>query len=154
MALNDVLAKFDFLSSERKSEIEAVGFDDNKVDTFSILEYLIRKGHEEDIKNALENGHDVNTSEKGDFGSSLLHVSIRYEQMAIFENLIEKGADLNFIDNVGWTPLMESVVDDKPAFTEILVEKGADKNLINQRGASAIALAQKFGRSECLRVLS
>ena len=154
MAISDVLAQFSFLSEERIAELNSVGFDDNKVEAFSILEYMIRKGYEADVKASIENGIDVNTHEKGDFGSSLLHVSIRYDQMEIFKFFIEKGANLDFVDNVGWTPLMESVVDDKPAFTEYLVQKGADKNLINQRGASAGALAHKFGRSECLRALA
>ena len=153
MNLDEVLAKFSFLDDERIEAIRNYGFRDGEVDEFSIMEFFIKKGDLEAVKLALENGIDVNLSESKDFGSSLLHIAIRYGQMEIFNLLLEKGADINFVDKVGWTPLMESVVDDKPEFGKILVEKGANRDFVNHRGATAKALAQKFGRSTFLSFL-
>ncbi|HIC10608.1 MAG TPA: ankyrin repeat domain-containing protein [Campylobacterales bacterium] len=153
MKLDEVLAKFQFLNDERIEAIRNYGFRDGEVDEFSIMEFFIKKGDIEAVQLALENGIDVNLSESKDFGSSLLHIAIRYGQMEIFNLLLEKGADINFVDKVGWTPLMESVVDDRPEFGKILVEKGANKDFVNHRGATAKALAQKFGRSAFLSFL-
>jgi len=147
MTLEEVLSQFPFLSEEKIEALKSAGFRDAEVEPFHIVEYFIKKGDVESLKQALENGFDVNASESGDFGSSLLHIAIRYGQMEAFQLLLEKGADINFVDKVGWTPLMESVVDDKPEFGKILVEKGANKDFVNHRGATAMALAQKFGRS-------
>lgn len=147
MTLDKLLQDFSYLDESRIEKIKEFGFQDNEVEQFDIIEFFIKKGDVEAVKLSLENGFDVNSSESGDFGSSLLHISIRYGQMEIFKLLLEKGADINFVDKVGWTPLMESVVDDKPEFGKILVEKGANKNFVNQRGATASALAHKFGRT-------
>jgi len=153
MTLEEVLANFSFLNEENIEKIKAVGFRDGEVENFSVVESFIKKGNLEAVQQSLENGIDVNSSESGDFGSSLLHIAIRFEQMEIFKLLLEKGADINFVDKVGWTPLMESVVDDKPEFGKILVEKGANKDFVNHRGATAMALAQKFGKQSFLTFL-
>jgi ankyrin repeat protein len=60
--------------------------------------------------------------------------------------LLEQGADINKLDGVGWTPLMEAVMDDMTELVGFLVEKGADVSITNQRGATAAMLVQKFGR--------
>jgi ankyrin repeat protein len=146
MTVNEVLENFKFLNEEQVEKIKNAGFKDGEVDNFSVVDYFIKKGDFEVVKSSIENGIDVNSQEKGEFGSSLLHIAIRFGQMEIFNYLIEKGANLDFVDSVGWTPLMEAVVDDKPEFGQILVEKGCNKDLINMRGASAQALAHKFGR--------
>jgi len=153
MTFEESLKEFPFLSEDAINELKAVGFDDNHMESFYIVEHFIKNGNLEQVKNFIENGTDVNSSENGDFGSSLLHIAIRYGQMEVFNYLIEKGADINFVDNVGWTPLMESVVDDKPEFGKALVEKGANQQFVNQRGATAKALASKFGRQSFLSFL-
>ena len=148
MTLDAVLENFSFLNEETIQTIRGAGFRDGEVEIFSIVEYFIKKDNLDALKLSLENGIDVNLSESGDFGSSLLHIAIRFEKIEMFNLHLDNGANIDFVDNVGWTPLMESVVDDKPVFGKILVEKGANKNFVNKRGATAQALAQKFGRSD------
>jgi ankyrin repeat protein len=63
------------------------------------------------------------------------------------ELLLEKGADINRVDGVGWTPLMEAVMDDMTDLCGYLVEKGADTTIANLRGATAPMLVQKFSRT-------
>jgi ankyrin repeat protein len=41
---------------------------------------------------------------------------------------------------------MEAIMDDMPSLVSILVDRGADKTIQNARGATALMLAQKFGR--------
>ena len=78
----------------------------------------------------------------------MVHMAIRNDCMEAFDYLVEKGADLEVMDGVGWNPLMESIVDDKIAFGEKLVQNDVDITVANQRGATAGALIQKFGRSD------
>jgi ankyrin repeat protein len=73
--------------------------------------------------------------------------------MEVFNYLIDNGANINFVDSVGWTPLMEAIIDSKPEFGKILVEKGADQSIANQRGANAKMLAMKFGQDAFLTFL-
>jgi ankyrin repeat protein len=153
MTLEEVMKNFTFLNDEEKKLIEEAGFQEGHVDNFKVMEHFIIKGKLDTVKKAIENGIDVNLAENGGMGSSLLQIAIRFDQMDIFEYLIEKGADINFQDLVGWTPLMEAIMDDKPAFGKRLVELGCDLDIANQRGATAKMLAMKFSRQDFLGFL-
>ncbi len=144
MNLSNLIAKYPFLDT-KESELKKAGFSDH-VDTFKVVAHFIKKGDLDMVKAFIEADYSVNSSESGDFGSSLLHNAIRYGQMDIFNYLIDQGADIDYIDAVGWTPMMEAIIDAKPEFGRILAQKGADQTIINQKGASAKMLAMKFGQ--------
>ena len=137
---------------DKTQMLQDAGFE-GEIDTFKVVAYLIKKGDIETLKTLIESGYDVNSAEKGDFGSSLLHNAIRYEQMDIFKYLLEKGANIDVIDAVGWTPLMEAIIDDKTEFGKILVEKGCDQSIANKRGVNAKMMAMKFGKQAFLEFL-
>jgi len=150
----ELLAKYPFLES-KKAELEKAGYlNDDQVDEFKVVAYFIKKGDLDTVKAFIESGYDVNSSESGDFGSSLLHNAIRYGQMDIFNYLIDHGADIDFVDAVGWTPMMEAIIDAKPEFGRILAEKGADQTIVNKKGATAKMLAMKFGQHAFLEFLN
>jgi ankyrin repeat protein len=153
MTLSDVMKNFTFLNEEEKKLIEDAGFQEGHIDDFKVMEHFIIKGKLDSVKKAIENGKDINLAENGGMGSSLLQIAIRFNQMDIFEYLIEKNADIDFQDLVGWTPLMEAIMDDKTAFGKKLVELGCDLNIANQRGATAKMLAMKFSRQDFLNFL-
>lgn len=152
MSINELINQYSFLSTKGE-ELADAGFGDH-ADPFKVVAYFINKGDLETVRSFIESGYDVNSSETGDFGSSLLHNAIRYGQMEIFSYLIGQGADIDFIDAVGWTPLMEAIIDSKPEFGKILVEKGADQTIANQRGANAKMLAMKFRQDAFLEFLN
>ena len=152
MTLKELNTKYPFTSSYNE-ELENAGFFEN-IHLFKVVAYFIKKGDLNTLKSFLEAGFGVNSSEPGDFGSSLLHNAIRYGQMEIFNYLIEEGADIDFVDAVGWTPLMEAIIDHQPAFGKVLVEKGADQTIKNQKGANAKMLAIKFKQSAFLKFLN
>ncbi len=152
MRLYEVLEKYPFLES-KKEELERAGFAEH-ADMFKVVAYFIKKGDLDTVKEFISSGYNVNSSEPGDFGSSLLHNAIRYGQMDIFKFLIAEGADIDFVDAVGWTPLMEAIIDSQPEFGRILVEKGADQNIVNHKGATAKMLAMKFGQRAFLEFLN
>ncbi|SFV51650.1 inversin protein alternative isoform, putative [hydrothermal vent metagenome] len=151
MDLSELINNYKFLSN-KEEHLKAAGFESD-IDIFKVVAHFIREGNLEIVKQFIESGYDVNSSESGDFGSSLLHNAIRYGKMDIFDYLIEQGADIDFMDAVGWTPLMESIIDGKPEFGAKLVAKGADQTIANQRGANAKMLAMKFGQSAFLEFL-
>ncbi len=151
MTIETLIHTYPFLSSKSQS-LQKAGFSEN-IDLFKVVAYFIKKGDLETVKAFLDAGFDINAAEPGDFGSSLLHNAIRYGQMEIFDYLIENGADIDFVDAVGWTPLMEAIIDSKPEFGKILVEKGADQSIANQRGANAKMLAMKFRQDAFLTFL-
>ena len=151
MTLQQLIETYLFLKS-KEEELKKAGFDD-AVDTFKVVAHFIKQGDLDTVKAFIEAGYDVNSAESGDFGSSLLHNAIRYGQMKIFQYLIDQGADIDFVDAVGWTPMMEAIIDGKPEFGRILAEKGADQSIVNTRGANAKMLAMKFGQHAFLEFL-
>ncbi len=152
MNMNQLIEQYPFLSAQ-ESALASAGFSD-EVESFKVAAYFIKKGDMDTVKALIEAGFDLNSSESGDFGSSLLHNAIRYGQMDVFDYLIEQGADIDYIDAVGWTPLMESIIDSKPEFGRKLVEKGADQSIVNIKGANAKMLAMKFGQQAFLEFLN
>lgn len=153
MTLQEVMENFKFLNNDEKEIIESAGFHDGHVDDFKIMEHLIIKNQLDGVKKAIDNGISVDLAEEGGMGSCLLQVAIRYDKKEIFEYLIEKGANINYIDLVGWTPLMEAIMDDKPEYGKRLVELGCDQSIANERGATAKMLAMKFSRQDFLSFL-
>lgn len=152
MTLAEIASKY-ALSDENVAALETAGYGEGDVGLFEAVTHFIKKGNADAFKHFIENGYDVNSSEPGDFGSSLLHIAIRYGQMDIFDYLLDNGADIDFIDKVGWTPLMECIIDAKPEFAKILVDKGADQSIANQRGATAKMLSMKFGQHAIAQML-
>lgn len=138
--------------AEKKEALEKASLVSDNVDLHKIAVYFIRKDTDA-FKKLIEEGYDVNARETGDFGSPLLHNTIRYGNMEAFKFLIDHDADINAVDNINYSPLIEAVVDGQLEFGKILVELGADKTITNTMGANAAALAQKFGRFEFLPIL-
>ena len=139
-------------TTEKNEALQKAGYSEN-IDLFKVVAHFVKHGDINTVKAFLDSGFDVNAAESGDFGSSLLHNAIRYGQMEVFTNLIEQGANIDFVDAVGWTPLMEAIIDSKPEFGKVLVEKGADQSIANKRGANAKMLAMKFGQDAFLTFL-
>jgi len=121
MNLQELNERYPF-TAEKIDLLTKGGFTEN-IDLFKVIAYFIKHGDLETVKAFIEAGFDVNAAESGDFGSSLLHNAIRYGQMEIFNYLIDNGANIDFVDAVGWTPLMEAIIDSKPEFGKVLVEK-------------------------------
>ena len=72
--------------------------------------------------------------------------------------LIENGAPLNHVNNLGWTALIEAVIlgDGGPRHqktVEHLVMAGADKSIADRNGATPLQHATKRGYAEIVKLL-
>jgi ankyrin repeat protein len=151
MTFEEAISQYPILGEQRET-LEAASLAKENVDLHKIAVYFIRKDTDS-FKKMIEQGFDVNAKESGDFGSPLLHNTIRFGNIEAFQFLIDQGADINAVDNINYSPLIEAVVDGQLEFGTILVELGADKTITNTMGATAAALANKFGRFEFLPIL-
>ena len=73
--------------------------------------------------------------------------------------LIEAGAPLDHVNNLGWTALIEAVVlgDGGPRHVKtarLLVEAGADRAITDRNGKTPLQLARERGYREMVEVLS
>ena len=125
--------------------------------------------------NALENdrydsvtiaavGNDAPTLKLAlELGGSAKNVTSRYDGTALIAAahlghaevariLIDAGAPLDHVNNLGWTALMESIVlgDGGPrhaATLKILLDAGADPNIADRAGVTPLAQARARGYS-------
>ena len=70
-----------------------------------------------------------------------------------FLSALEQGADPNFVFENGATPLILSVLRDRPDRIEILLKHGADINKPGRRGGTPLHIAAGRGRRKCLDLL-
>ena len=70
-----------------------------------------------------------------------------------FQSALEHGADPNQMFKNGATPLILSVVRDRPDRIELLLKHGADINKPGKRGGTPLHIAAGLGRRKCLELL-
>jgi len=78
--------------------------------------------------------------------------------VAIVQRLIDAGAPLDHINNLGWTALIEAVVlgdggPDHIATVEALVTAGADQRIADRQGVTPLEHARERGYSEITSIL-
>jgi ankyrin repeat protein len=102
-------------------------------------------------------------------GNSAKNVTSRYDGTALIaaahlghaevvRTLIQAGAPLDHVNNLGWTALIESIVlgDGGPRHTatlKALVDAGANVNLGDRSGTTPLALAKARGYREMVAIL-
>lgn len=72
--------------------------------------------------------------------------------------LIEAGLDLDHVNDLGWTALLETVIlgDGGPVYQEIatlLVEAGADRSIADRDGVSPLAHAERRGFADLAAII-
>ena len=67
--------------------------------------------------------------------------------------LLEKGADVNAMDNDGITALMWTTKYGRTEIVKILLERGADVLAVDQYGDTALSMASKNGYTEIVKLI-
>lgn len=86
-------------------------------------------------------------------GATSLHIAARNGNVQIAKILIDNGANVNAIDNEGWTPLMRATTSGNSELVGMLLDHGADASKVNSVGETAIIQAASSGCDECLNIL-
>jgi ankyrin repeat protein len=81
--------------------------------------------------------------------------SVYGDHYANTRDLIRLGADVNYVDSFGMTPLQcaASVEYRGTEIIELLLQSGADKKIRTKDGSTALGLAKKYGHTEIQHVL-
>ncbi len=109
------------------------------------------------LKLALELGASAKNITSPYDGTALI-AAAHLGHVEVVQILIEAGAPLDHVNNLGWTALIESIVlgDGGPRHTETLkalVAAGADVNISDNSGASPLSLASSRGYQEMVDIL-
>jgi hypothetical protein len=90
----------------------------------------------------------INQRNKG--GATSLHIACREGNFDITKILIENGANVNIIDNEGWSPLMRASLAGNDKIIELLLKNGAKAHLLNSLNESALIHATSSKCVECI----
>jgi N-acyl-D-amino-acid deacylase len=103
----------------------------------------------------LRRGADVNEIEP-QTGVGLLAWAVLGNRAALIPPLVEKGASVNHVDNLGMTPLLYAASVDfgDTAAIDALLTAGADVTAKNKGGLTALQLARKYGHTAIAERLS
>ena len=104
----------------------------------------------------LDAGADVNAKDSYN-GTGLIRAAERGHP-AIIRRLLQTDIDVNHVNRLGWTALLEAVIlgEGGPAHlrtVRLLVDGGADVSISDEAGATALDHARRRGFAEIERVL-
>ncbi|TMV09924.1 ankyrin repeat domain-containing protein [Ruegeria sediminis] len=107
---------------------------------------------------AIELGNDPGLVTSPYEGTALI-AAAHLGHVEVVRRLIEAGAPLDHVNNLGWTALMESVVlgdggPDHQVVARLLVEAGADRGIGDFDGVTPLEHAKARGFSEMVSILS
>lgn len=86
-------------------------------------------------------------------GATALHIAARNNSFEITEILINNGANLNILDNEGYSPAMRAASFGNDEIVEILADNSADLSILDSAGQSIVMLSANSGCSNCLDII-
>jgi ankyrin repeat protein len=140
-------------------KLVAAGFDPNTLehDRYDIVTIAAVANDASTLQVSLDLGGNPKNVTSIYEGTALI-AAAHLGHVQVVDILIQAGAPLDHVNNLGWTALIESIVlgDGGPAHTatlELLVEAGADVNLVDSQGRTPLQLAIGSGHIEMVKLL-
>lgn len=125
---------------EHGAEVNATGSGGN-----TALGNARHRGSLEIVKILVENGANIY--------EELLFYAIQEPSWRIVEYLIDQGANVNYQNEAGITPLIAAVSLGNQKGVELLLAADADTNLVDSDGQTALYYANKVGNQEIIKLL-
>lgn len=128
---------------------------DDRMD--NVLLYAGAEGLLEILNLAIDAGADTGLTNR--FGGTALIPAAERGHVAIVETLLTRSnVDVNHINNLGWTALLEAIIlsdGDEPhqRIVRLLVDHGADVNIGDHGGVTPLQHARSRGFTEIARIL-
>nr|CDS32631.1 ankyrin repeat and KH domain containing protein [Hymenolepis microstoma] len=83
-----------------------------------------------------------------------LHLAAREGKVSTVSYLVTRNANMDRLDDFGYTPLMHAVINRQPYVIMNLQMSGVNVNTKNKNGLSALTLARKFGDEKIRKILN
>jgi hypothetical protein len=103
------------------------------------------------VQNLLENGADVNATDK--FGNTPLMKAAENDRIDIVKFLIDNGADVDAMDTLGNTPLIEAISGGHIDIVKLLIDNSADVNIQEEESDTALMRAAREGYIDIVKLL-
>ncbi|XP_031619380.1 ankyrin repeat domain-containing protein 50-like [Contarinia nasturtii] len=108
------------------------------------------KGQSNVVEFLINNGANISSSSHGTFP---LYLASFYGHDRVVDLLIKHGADVNVINNTGWTPINVAAREGHQQIVELLIEAAADFNFPNNDGETPLYSAVSAGHEDVVSML-
>ena len=115
-------------------------------DGFPPLGLAIFFGHPDLAKALIERGADVNAAAKNPQRVAPVHAAATVRDRATMRLLLERGADANARQQLGFTPFHSAASRGDIDMAKLLIDFGADPNARTEDGKNAIDIAEKYNQ--------
>jgi len=102
-------------------------------------------GHPATVTLLLGRGADVHAAARNDMKVQPLHAAVAGRNADAVAAILDRGADPNARQQVGYTPLMGAAGGNREDLIELLLARGADPSLVSEDGKTAGAIAAEHG---------
>ena len=117
----------------------------------SLLAWAVSRDYQEITKLLIEYKADINLSEVGDIaGQTPIFFA---ETQNLISLLVKNGANINQIDQRGFTPLMNAIQEDKPELVTPFIKNKAAVNFTNENKQTPLSLAKFLGNKKIINIL-
>ena len=111
----------------------------------------IETGNIESLGNREAHGCDFHIQDTDPGKNTLLHIAVKTGKREIVQFLLNKGLDINALNNFGETPLHVACGKNKDLhMVQFLVSKGSDFKIFNAMGDTAVEVAKRNGFHEAV----
>lgn len=139
---------------EYKKLIESVDLNILNDSNMNMLQMAVIRKRDECVDDLLKRKIDLNNRDYR--GEAALHYAAAKKDVVVMKKLIERGADVNILDNYGNNPLWVAVFYAKGDYeaVKLLLKKDANPVNKNKNDKSALDFAKQINDNELLKMLS
>ena len=118
------------------------------------LQYAVEAGHILCVKALLDPPYKAKVDAADAGGRTALHVACQKADIPIVNLLLERGANANKKDKVGWTAMCHAVVGGHVRLVQLIADKHGGKYLEkDEMGQSLMHLAARYGHPDLIPLL-
>ncbi len=111
-------------------------------------------GHEEAVRLLLARGASPNLAARNAMKVAAIHAATAAASVPIALALIEAGADVNAVQQAGFTPLHAAAMTGQTELAKLLLDRGADPSARADDGRTALAMARDAKHQAVIDLLS
>lgn len=142
-------ARLDAILDEEPALVDAYS-----ADGFFPLGLAAFFGHEEAVTLLLARGANPNLAARNAMKVAALHAASAAGSFGIARALIEAGADVNAVQQAGFTPLHAAAMTGQLQLAKLLLDRGADASAKTDDGRTALVIARDAKQQALVDLLS
>jgi uncharacterized protein len=100
------------------------------------------------VRVLLDRGADVRAAARNEMKVQPLHAAVGARNAESAALLLERGADVNARQQLGYTPLMGAAAAGRQDLVDLLLDHGADRSLVSEDGKTAADIAREHGHAD------